>query len=497
MDATLSDAQRLSDGPASVPPKARLPGEDASIARGDVREPIANPSEARAESRHRRSTKSVLMSTVGVVFLMGAVGAMGYAQRAELERLPIVQHYLPDLRHAVASIHVPAFIQASKAPVLTNGASPSVAHTTIAVPGAEILAGHHAAQTSPVASIHSVAPPPANAPVVQAKTPGTMPKPPNATDTAKTELAQFDAFHATPVPSATGAQAKSPAPAPAAVKSTGEPAAAVAAKAAHPSSADQVASPAMASENASAPAVTQATKTTGGQGSANKLTGAAMASNSAPPSTAQVTAAPQPAPAPAVAPAAVLGTHAPQLTPVAQAVALQAAPMTPQQQVNVLHLVMELGVLIRDQKTEIAALHDQVSKLSGTVNGKLTDFDRRLSLAEANGAIAAAMGAPTAQPPAQNAGALAATAQDPAPALRRDRTVAKPKSETPASDVIQRSVADYHIQAASPGLAMLSVAGSAPLEIAIGDEVPGVGRVKAIVQNGTSWEVQTDHGTIQ
>ena len=61
---------------------------------------------------------------------------------------------------------------------------------------------------------------------------------------------------------------------------------------------------------------------------------------------------------------------------------------------------------------------------------------------------------------------------------------------------------DYRIQAASPGLAMLSSIGlsdgdTSSIQVAVGDEVPGVGRIKAIFQKGTNWVVETDHGLIE
>jgi hypothetical protein len=225
----------------------------------------------------------------------------------------------------------------------------------------------------------------------------------NAADSAKAELAQFDSFHAAPAPTATGAHGTPPAqtratPAPATVKSS--------------------------------------------EGAPATVAAAPPKSTPALPATASPESA----------------AHAAQPTPVAQAVALRAAPMTPQQQVDVLHLVMELGVLIRDQRTEIAALHAQVLGLSGTVNTKLIDFDRRLSLAEARGAIAAAMGASVPQSPAagQNAPAPVTAESVAMLAPHRNRLVAKPAPQAPAQVTIRRSVADYHIQAASPGLAMLS-----------------------------------------
>jgi hypothetical protein len=37
----------------------------------------------------------------------------------------------------------------------------------------------------------------------------------------------------------------------------------------------------------------------------------------------------------------------------------------------------------------------------------------------------------------------------------------------------------------------------AQLQIAVGDPVPGYGKVTSIAQRGTAWVVVTDHGTLQ
>jgi hypothetical protein len=71
---------------------------------------------------------------------------------------------------------------------------------------------------------------------------------------------------------------------------------------------------------------------------------------------------------------------------------LRPAPMTDQQQLQVLQLVTELGTLVRDQRSEIAQLRQDQQILGQRVDGSLTDFGRRLSLAEARGAVSAAMG---------------------------------------------------------------------------------------------------------
>ena len=59
--------------------------------------------------------------------------------------------------------------------------------------------------------------------------------------------------------------------------------------------------------------------------------------------------------------------------------------------------------------------------------------------------------------------------------------------------------ARYRVTAASPGLAMLSLLDrsggeGSQLQVAVGDPVPGYGRVTAIQQRGSSWIVQTDKG---
>ena len=81
--------------------------------------------------------------------------------------------------------------------------------------------------------------------------------------------------------------------------------------------------------------------------------------------------------------------------PVAAATELRPGPMTETQEIQVLSLVTQLGAIIRDQRTEIASLRADQEKTSSTVQVRLNDFDRRLLLAEARGAIGAAMGAAT------------------------------------------------------------------------------------------------------
>lgn len=180
----------------------------------------------------------------------------------------------------------------------------------------------------------------------------------------------------------------------------------------------------------------------------------------------------QQAPAPAPVQDVVVKAPAPApVDPVQTVSSLTPAPMTPQQQLDVLGLVREMGVVVRDQRQEIAALRKTVADLGGRIG----EFDQRLSLAEARGAVAAAMGAPAS-----------------APERRAEQKVAE------AAPVVHH----FRVQAASPGLAMLSVTdpgpdGAGPVQVQVGEQVPGYGKVKSIAQQGTTWRVLTERGAIE
>ena len=203
--------------------------------------------------------------------------------------------------------------------------------------------------------------------------------------------------------------------------------------------------------------------------------------------------APSQPPAPhAVGAQALASASAPaKPDPVAVATELRPGPMTETQEIQVLSLVTQLGAIIRDQRTEIASLRADQEKTSSTVQVRLNDFDRRLLLAEARGAIGAAMGAATT---------VSATATT---------SIAPPAGKSPVELTTAATVAPpdsrphrYRVQAASPGLAMLaeidrSGGEGAQLQVAIGDTVPGYGKVTDIAQHGTAWVVQTEHSAIQ
>ena len=203
-----------------------------------------------------------------------------------------------------------------------------------------------------------------------------------------------------------------------------------------------------------------------------------------------------PVPAPTSTPAVT--SAPPARDPLIVAAELRAAPLSQQEQIQVVGLVKELGAQLRDTRTEVAQLRATVAQLLEKVETKTTEFENRLGLAEAGTVLAASARAghpethvstPSALPPVRVVSAGRAVPQ-PVPA---------PVTPTTSAS---RTVKDYRIQGASPGLAVLSVLNPAPggptvIEVATGSEVPGVGRIKAIFQRGVAWVVQTDAGVIQ
>ncbi len=189
-------------------------------------------------------------------------------------------------------------------------------------------------------------------------------------------------------------------------------------------------------------------------------------------------------------PATVAAAAPPRPDPVATALGLRPAPMTPPQQVDVLSLVTQLAALVRDMRTENAQLRDKVASLDDAMKNETADVGQRLNLMEARKAIASAQDAGSPPPPA----APGSRAAVPAAVVQTVAVVPVP--------VAVRSVRDYRVQAASPGLAILADANAAPgqsagLQVSVGDQVPGIGRITSIAQRGTAWVVQTNHGAIQ
>jgi hypothetical protein len=174
------------------------------------------------------------------------------------------------------------------------------------------------------------------------------------------------------------------------------------------------------------------------------------ASTQSAPVPAPVTARAAPAPATALAAEQALD----------QAARLQPAPMSGREQVQVLQAVTEIATLVKDLRTQNAALRADIVRRSEQNRTRLADFERRLNLAEAQAAIRAASVDPEAPAPPV------------APVV--PAVAAAPISAAPA-DTSQRR---YRVRAASPGMAMLAEQGrgggdGAQIQVLVGDIVPG------------------------
>ena len=153
-----------------------------------------------------------------------------------------------------------------------------------------------------------------------------------------------------------------------------------------------------------------------------------------------------------------------------------------------LEKITELGALVTRLTGQVKDLQDKVQTLSTGSEEKFADLTRRVALGEANRAVASA----------ENAGSAGSAAQ------------AQEKGSAGGSEAQERmrmkvAAADvkrtYRIQAASPGLAMLTAVDGSPddrpIEVAIGTELPGYGKVLSIEQHGEAWVVKADRGSIE
>ncbi len=215
--------------------------------------------------------------------------------------------------------------------------------------------------------------------------------------------------------------------------------------------------------------------------------------------------------APSALPPAVVTVVAPRSTapaaadPIGTGMALRPKPMARGEQIDVLHVVAQLATMIRDLRMENAGLRASTKATSDKVDTAVGDFERRLALAESRVAVKAAMAdmdapAEPAVPAPSAARALrrakAAAAQ---PAAPPDAQASMAAASAPA---VPAGATRYKVQAASPGLAMLSEldrsgGDGSQRQVKVGDQVPGYGRVVAIQQQGVAWTVKTERGAIQ
>ena len=435
-----------------------LPGElgvsGGSSRQADILDEAPAPSPAQAASAekpvpHEKSRRRTLLATAAIsAILLAGAGSAAWWHRQDLRAL--------DLRH----VALPAFL---------HGGTGLGDH-----PPAEVGIKPEAA--------------------AQARRPDA----PSAPAPLRPQVSEFAALQSLPnnVPSEVGVSAPAitsavsprdpaPGPSPVAEAQSTQPAAPVSqpAPAAGPRAAAETPAEPPPAPSAAAPAVAPSV-------AQQPVTAPA----SAPAPTATITPAPvaSPAPPPAM-------TNAPaRRDPIAVVAELRAAPLSFPEQVKLVDLLKELGAQLRDTRAEVVQLRSTVAQLVDTVDTKTTQFESRLGLAEAGTVLAqsARAGHPEAAAPV----AL------PLPASRVAATgrVAPPSQPagTPPAASATRTVRDYRIQGASPGLAVLSVlnplpGGQAVIEVSTGSEVPGVGRIKSIAQRGTAWVVQTDAGVIQ
>ena len=217
---------------------------------------------------------------------------------------------------------------------------------------------------------------------------------------------------------------------------------------------------------------------------------------------APVSVAPLQAAEPAPASASPAARQAPARQPDALAVAtsLRASPMTPPEQVQVLNLVTEMAAMVKDLRKQQAQLRADFGKSSADVTARLTDYERRLALAEARSAVTAA-----GRRDRQRSGARpVAPASDPAAATLKPIPVlaTRPIAVVPAPAAF-RSPEGLSCSGGLTGVgacwrrSIAAAATARSMQVVVGDTVPDYGRVKSIAQKGTAWVVTTEHGAIQ
>jgi len=156
-----------------------------------------------------------------------------------------------------------------------------------------------------------------------------------------------------------------------------------------------------------------------------------------------------------------------------------------QQVVSTMQLVQQMSLMVHDMHGESLRYRTEVGELTGAVQEKAANLEDRLKRAEAR--TASGSGAESGW---RRAG-IAPAAGDPGD-----------NGELRAAAEASRALRRYHVQAGSTDAVVLSDGNAGPQQAArllviVGDQVPGVGRVRAIVPRGRSWLVQTDHGEIR
>lgn len=178
---------------------------------------------------------------------------------------------------------------------------------------------------------------------------------------------------------------------------------------------------------------------------------------------------------------------------------LYAGPMASSDEIQVLAMVTEMGRIMKDLRNQNAQLRIDLGKSAADTAAHLRDYERRLVMAEAKRALSAAGEAADDAPPPAPTQSLA---DAPLPATKAiPVSMVRPAAVVTVSAGMATPKA-YHVQAASPGLALLAEVDrgggeGAQRQVVVGDSIPDYGRVKSIAQKGTAWVVTTEHGLIQ
>jgi hypothetical protein len=453
--------------------QARLPGEPDS---SSAAEPLR--AEARPASGSAKGTrKSGLLSGVAIIAVVVIAGG-GFLVSPFNTVIPVPPtfHLFQKQQNSVARSSVVA-MNKKVAPPASGHSAPSPAHTAASpVPAAQ--PSNHSDVLAPAATLAGVTAPPPPSPIKQnTYTPGTP----------QAEVAELEGFGvgkpAAPQPQAKPAIVKAPVASAAPANET--PPGYVPHEPGAPAVAPPVAHP------AAHPAVTAAV-------AAPPVSAASVA-----PQVKTEAASSHPEPAPAVASSHIVVTPENALL---AAQKLQAAPLSPPDQVQVLELVTQLATLVRDERVQIANLQADQQSGNKAAAAKLGDFERRLALLEANSALTSASDVQPAPPaiPAPSATSVALTSARAALASARQPIAAPtPIAQAPSAAPAQPVTPEiYHVQAASPGLAMLaevdhSGGEGAQIQVQVGDTIPGYGHVLSVSQRGNNWVVKTDNGLIQ
>ena len=150
--------------------------------------------------------------------------------------------------------------------------------------------------------------------------------------------------------------------------------------------------------------------------------------------------------------------------------------------------ITQLAAIVKRLTGQVNELQGQVQTASASSEAKLADLTRRVSMSESKSAVAAAERA-NGSPVGDGSAASASTGGEGQAQSARSKVAGADQKR------------NYRIQAASPGLAMLSAidggADDRPVEVVPGTDLPGYGKVRSIEQHGQAWVVKADRGEIE